>query len=174
MHSHIILSVLSDDKPGVVRAIANTVSLHNASWQESHMSRLGGKFAGVIAVVVDVNRLQALASSLEQLAGQGIRVIVEEMNNDNGADLIRANFHAAAPDRNGIVLEMSQALAEEGINVLELTTECTSMPYSGDPLFSASGLVELPKGLSIDEASDALESISSALGMDFELTTYTE
>ena len=169
MQNHIILSVLSNDKPGVVNAIANVVTEWGGSWQESHLSRLGGKFAGVIAVVIDESSLDSLKESLTALAQQGIQVVVDINQALSESSGLCLRFHAAAPDRKGIVREMSKALAHHHINVLELTTECSSMPYSGDPLFSASGLIALPSSLSAEEVSDVFDAISAELGIDFEL-----
>ncbi len=169
VQNHIILSVLSHDKPGVVSAIANVVTECGGNWQESRLSRLGGKFAGVIAVVIDADHLAPLRESLIGLSQQGIQVVLDVNQAPPQLCGLCLRFHAAAPDRKGIVREMSNALAHHHINVLELTTECSSMPYSGDPLFSASGLIALPPSLSIDAANDVFDAISGELGIDFEL-----
>jgi glycine cleavage system regulatory protein len=163
----IILSVLSDDKPGVVRTIANIVAHHGGNWLDCRLSRLGGKFAGVICIEIAAQERVQLELSLGKLSEQGLRVIVDDISANEDALGIKAIFSAAAADRKGLVLELSQALAAAGINVLELATERTSMPYSGDPLFCAEGLLMLPVGLSIEDASDSLERITSDLGIDF-------
>ncbi|HEY7774612.1 MAG TPA: ACT domain-containing protein, partial [Marinagarivorans sp.] len=139
----LILSVISDDKPGVVRAVANAVAHSKGNWLDCQMSRLGGKFAGVICVDIDEPHKQALEGAVQALAQQGIRVVVDTVASQAVDEGARASFKSSAPDRPGLVLEMSQALADRGINLLELATECTSMPYSGDPLFCAEGVMVL-------------------------------
>ena len=170
----LILSVMSDDKPGVVRAVANAVAFNQGNWLDCQMSRLGGKFAGVICVELDGDRRAGLEASVEKLRDQGISVVVDVVAAQAVDEGVRARFSSNAPDRAGLVLEMSQALADRGINLLELATECTSMPYSGDPLFCAQGVMLLPAGLAIEEASNALEAVAAELGMDFTLEEYAD
>ena len=168
----LILSVMSDDKPGVVRAVANAVAFNEGNWLDCQMSRLGGKFAGVICVELETERRAGLEASVGKLLEQGINVVVDAVALQAVDDGVRARFTSNAPDRAGLVLEMSQALTDRGINLLELATECTSMPYSGDPLFCAEGVMLLPAGLPLEEASSALEAVAAELGMDFTLEAY--
>ena len=170
----LILSVISDDKPGVVRAVANAVAFNDGNWLDCQMSRLGGKFAGVICVELEAERRAGLEASVGKLLEQGINVVVDVVALQAADDGVRARFTSNAPDRAGLVLEMSQALADRGINLLELATECTSMPYSGDPLFCAEGVMLLPAGLPLEEASSALEAVAAELGMDFTLEAYED
>lgn len=168
----LILSVMSDDKPGVVRAVANAVAFNDGNWLDCQMSRLGGKFAGVICVEIEAEHRAGLEASVGKLLEQGINVVVDVVALQVVDEGERARFTSNAPDRAGLVLEMSQALADRGINLLELATQCTSMPYSGDPLFCAEGVMLLPAGLPFDEASSALEAVAAELGMDFTLEVY--
>lgn len=165
----LILSVLSDDKPGVVREIANAAASHGARWLDSQLGRLGGKFAGVIAIEVSDDRSEVLVQALGRLQERGIRVLAEPLVLASSAPLAQLAFEASAADRNGLVLELSQAIADRGMNVLQLHTQCTSMPYSGDPLFSAKGIVELPAGMAVDGACEVLEQVAAELGMDFSI-----
>lgn len=165
----LILSVLSDDKPGVVREIANVATSHGARWLDSQLGRLCGKFAGVIAVEVAEARSEALVQALARLQERSIRVLAEPLVQAPSDRLTQLAFEASAADRNGLVLELSQAIADRGMNVLQLHTQCTSMPYSGDPLFSAEGIVELPQGMAVEGACEALEQVAAELGMDFSI-----
>ena len=48
----LVLTVIGDDRPGLVSALSACLSGHEAVWQRSQMSRLAGKFAGIVEVVV--------------------------------------------------------------------------------------------------------------------------
>ena len=42
----LILTVIGDDRPGLVSALSTPINEHGASWERSQMARLAGKFAG--------------------------------------------------------------------------------------------------------------------------------
>ena len=44
-----------------------------ALWQRSQMSRLAGKFAGIVEVVVPAGKVDHLVADVESLAVQGLR-----------------------------------------------------------------------------------------------------
>ncbi len=54
-----ILTVLGDDRPGLVSALSAPISAHGGSWERSQMSRLAGKFAGIVLVAVPDARADA-------------------------------------------------------------------------------------------------------------------
>lgn len=167
MDKHFILSVLSDDRPGVTRRIAELVAKHQGNWLESRLTQLAGKFAGVIRIRLAEERVGDLQTAMSALADQGIRVLVEELQTMVQQEQGRtATFSAVGPDRPGIVLEITQALTQYNINIADLNTNCSSMPYSGEPLFEAEGLLHVPVGTDLEQLAGQLDSIADSLGID--------
>lgn len=170
MDKHLILSVISDDKPGIIKDLAQVIRDHGGNWLESRLSQLAGKFAGVIHICIDEAHAQSLDNALNTLQQKGIKVTSEDLQPRQAEDSQRtARFTVVGPDRPGIVMEIAQALAVHSISVENLYTECTSTPYSGDPLFEAEGELRIPSGTSMDEVYDQLCDIADALGMDISL-----
>lgn len=171
MTKHWILSVLSDDRPGVIKQIAERVTGHGGNWLESRLTQLAGKFAGVIRVNVPETAETDLKQALAALKQEGINIQVEDLQqqvrgNEPGRS---ATFSALGPDRPGIVLEIAQALTACNINIADLNTNCSSTPYSGEPLFAAEGVLNVPQGTNLDQLSAQLELIADALGIDINL-----
>lgn len=171
MAKHWILSVLSDDRPGVIKQIAELVNRHGGNWLESRLTQLAGKFAGVIRVNVPEAAEADLKQALFALRQRGISVQVEDLQptalaREPGHD---ATFSAIGPDRPGIVLEIAQALIEYNINIADLNTNCSSTPYSGEPLFAADGVLHVPQGTNLEQLSTQLDNIADALGIDISL-----
>ena len=52
MNTSIVLSVLSDDRPGIVEALSDVLARHDGNWTESSMLSLAGKFAGILLAEV--------------------------------------------------------------------------------------------------------------------------
>ncbi len=170
MTEHLIISVISDDKPGVVKALANAISTQGGNWLESRLSQLAGKFAGVIRVAVDTQEKDSLCQALAGLSAQGIKVVVDSADDKAiTATGKSAAFTAMGPDRPGIVYEISQAFAHYHINVEELNTHYSSVPYSGEPMFEAEGTLTVPEEADWDRLLDQLDEIGDMLAVDIKI-----
>ena len=44
----LVLTVIGDDRSGLVEALANVVTNHGGNWEHSQMAELAGKFAGIV------------------------------------------------------------------------------------------------------------------------------
>lgn len=172
MFNNLLLTVVSDDKPGIVEEIAKAVAEHEGNWLESRLAQLGGKFAGVVHIAVPSEKDSDVRAALTELKSKSIWINVETYSAANEAVPAKAlaSFHAIGPDRPGIVREITQALTLHQINVAEIETSLSSMPYSGEPLFEAEGILQMPPELEMQDIQDALHTIADTLGMDITLT----
>jgi len=174
VNTQLILTVICDDKPGVVEQLAQTISLHQGNWLESRMAHLAGKFAGILQVAVADQHQAQLRKALQDLDKQGFKIIIENALVTTKADCREFSFTVVGGDRPGIVLEIAQAFAGRHINMGELETACSSMPWSGEPLFEASGIIEVPKTVNLNDLYDELDKIADELAIDIRLESSTE
>src|SRR3954464_5974334 len=77
MRTSLVLTILGDDKPGIVEQLSERIVATGANWEESRMARLAGKFAGLLRLSVDEEHADALAATLRQLDTGGLSVVVE-------------------------------------------------------------------------------------------------
>ena len=63
MSTSLVLTVIGPDRPGLVESLSQTLLAYEASWQESRMLRLAGKFAGILRL--DVPSAHALFEHTE-------------------------------------------------------------------------------------------------------------
>lgn len=170
MSHSLILTVIGDDRPGIVGSLSTAISKHGGNWLESSMSHLAGKFAGIVCVAIDESTLEALRIDLAALPGLRITAEVsgrtEEVETATGRRLTLA---LVGHDRVGIVREVSQVLAHHAVNVEELNTHTASAPMSAEILFHATA--ELTASTSLDTAAlvHELEQISNDLMVDITL-----
>ena len=170
MQTFAILTVTSNDKPGIVEAIATKVTEHQGNWLESSLAQLAGKFVGVVRISLPQIQCELLIAELQQLSSRGITISFDiESADKNSTAQLTAKFHAVGPDRTGIVKELSTSFAKHSINVNELESKLSSMPYSGDPLFEASGEVSLPDDTALDDVYERLDDIANDLGIDISI-----
>jgi len=165
----LVLTVIGDDRPGLVESLSQAVADHGGSWQESHMAHLAGKFAGILRAEVPTERAASLEAALRQLESTGLQVVVEASHQTPGGEARVLLLELVGLDHPGIVRDISHALAARGINVDELTTELTNAPMSGELLFKARVKLRLPADTSIDDLRATLEALANDLMVDITL-----
>lgn len=174
MNTQFVLTVLCDDRPGVVELLAQTINQHHGNWLESRMAHLAGKFAGILQVAVaDIHQTE-LRNALTQLIDKGFKIVIEDAITATKPDCREFSFSVVGNDRPGIVREIAQAFAARHINMGELETACSSMPWSGEPLFEATGVIDVPKSVDMNELYDYLDKIADELAVDIRLESSTE
>jgi glycine cleavage system regulatory protein len=166
----LVLTVIGLDRPGHVDALSSVVASHGGNWLESRMCHLGGQFAGIVRVEVAGENEHALRQALKELGLGGLQVTVTR-DEVGASDLPRRTMvlDIVGNDRPGIVRQISHALAERGVNVEELHTECTSAPWTGEPLFEAKLRIHIPETCALTDLRRDLETITSDLMVDFTL-----
>lgn len=168
--SSLVLTVIGPDRPGLVEALSETVADHDGSWEGSRMARLAGQFAGILEVRVPDDRTAALFKALHGLETRGLRVMIEDAHAGESAEPHRAlQLELIGQDRPGIIREVSAALSAAGVNVVELSTGCSSAPMSGEMLFSATALLHHPQSRAVEELRETLEKIADDLMVDIAL-----
>ena len=168
MNESLVMTIIGDDRPGLVEALARTVTAHEGSWLESRMARLGGKFAGILRVSVPNDRVDPLLETLRALDTQGLRV-TSELSTAPQERPQATRLELVGSDQLGIVRDISALLTSMRINVEEFTTDCEPAPMSGQALFKATALLHLPAGVSEDELRSSLEDLASDLMVDISL-----
>jgi len=164
VEASLVLTILGLDRPGLVEAVSQTIADHGGSWRESRMARLAGRFAGVLLVSVDEAQAEKLTSALCGLESTGLSVVVERSAEAEAAGELRALvLDLVGHDRPGIVRDISGALAQRRVNVIELHTHVSSAPMSGEPLFNAKAHLQSPNELGLRELRDALERLADDL-----------
>ncbi|TRZ97057.1 MAG: glycine cleavage system protein R [Rhodocyclaceae bacterium] len=174
---HLVLTVIGDDRPGLVGELSAAISAHQGNWLEASMAQLAGKFAGIVEVAVDDGHAAALQSALGQLVG--LKVTVEsararklcEAVSPGGTALAgrRLKLALVGHDRIGIVREVSQVLAHHAVNVESLETHTSSAPMSAAILFHAVAELTAAPDLDVSALTGELERISNDLMVDITL-----
>lgn len=174
MQRTLVMTVIGEDRPGLVDSVASVVAEYGGNWLESRMSRLGGQFAGIVRVEVPEDREHPLVYALKNLDAEGLIVVVSV---DRPAPTAtRRTFSVleiVGQDRPGIVQQISHALAEFGVNVEELHTECASAAMSGETLFKARAKLGIPETCNVAELRRELEKIAGDLIVEISLEPVT-
>ena len=160
----LILTVIGPDRPGLVRALAQSVAAHGGSWLESRMARLGGQFAGIVLVEAP----ESLMADLHALENEGLRIVVQAATAGDAPAGERLALEVVGNDRPGIVRDVTRVLAEHGVNIEELTTGVVSGSFSGETLFRATALVRAPDAASVAAIRAGLEFLGNEMMVDIQ------
>jgi len=175
MQRLLVMTIIGQDRPGLVDSVAGLVAEHGGNWLESRMSRLGGHFAGILRVEVPSENEPALVAGLKKLESRGLTVVVHlDQPKLPVAAARQSLLEIVGQDRPGIVREISHALAGFGVNVEELETECASAAMSGETLFKARARLSIPESCDAAQIRQQLERIAADLIVEISLAELPE
>jgi len=165
-----ILTVTGDDRPGLVSDLSAPISAHGASWERSQLTRLAGKFAGIVLVAVADERYDALAADLGALEAQGLRMVLERTDEPVERESLRLQLELLGADHPGIVAEISAALAARNVSIEELSTDVRDAPMAGGTLFEARAVLNAPPTTGTDALRSILEGLADELMVEIRLS----
>jgi glycine cleavage system regulatory protein len=169
MSSFLVLTLLGNDRPGIVNSLADIVSAHGGSWLESRMARLAGQFAGIARIQCPPDAVDALLQALGPNCVPGLAVQVVREDVAEVAPCRTLVVDVVGNDRPGIVREFTAAIAMAGGNVEELTTGLESAPMTGQTMFRAHGVVSVPEETETATLITAIENLGGDLTVDLSI-----
>ncbi|MEC5386559.1 ACT domain-containing protein [Uliginosibacterium sp. H3] len=170
MNEDFVITAIGDDRPGLVEELAAVVVAHEASWLESSLAHVSGKFAGLVRIRVHAQNVVALQKALTDF--KPLRVIVERAGHPSPDNLPQRALHLSLTghDRVGIVREVSQVIARHAVNVESLNTYTSAAAMSGETMFHAEAELRADAQLDIRALQAALEALSNELIVDIALS----
>ncbi|HEX5729114.1 glycine cleavage system protein R [Microbacterium sp.] len=165
----LVLTVVGDDRQGLVAAVADVVTAHGGNWENSQLAELGGAFAGIIEVSVATGRVEELRTALTELDGL---LTIATHTGDSSTDAAAPRsfaFRVLGNDHPGIVREVSSTLSAHGLSIERMTTETRDAAMSGGRLFEATIAAKVPASVGIDEVRSALEQLAAEIQVDVSL-----
>ncbi|WP_281965870.1 glycine cleavage system protein R [Serinicoccus marinus] len=163
----LVITVVGDDRPGLVSALADVIAEHRGSWERSQLAELAGKFAGIATVDVAEASAQALADALAGLTGVlDTTVHTARPQPEQAEDGGLLHLDLVGNDRPGIVKEITAALAEHRVSVEDLQTKVVPTPQAGGDLFAARARLRVPPEADLPGLRAGLERIATELLVD--------
>jgi len=176
----LVLTVVGDDRSGLVAAVADIVGAHGGNWENSQLAELAGAFAGIIEVSVARERaddLRAALSSLEGLLKVTVHARAEEGVDASSRSSLSTSAAAGRPltlevvgnDRPGIVRDISAVLSTHGVTIDRMATRITDAAMYGGRLFEATVTARLPASVDLDALTAELERLATEIQVDVTL-----
>ncbi len=180
----LVLSVIGDDRAGLVHALADIVAAHDGNWTDSRLAELAGKFAGIVVVEVPAAQVEAFRAGLAPLQGLlevAVHPAAQGPTGTSGgtaatggpagpsADDRTVTLEVLGQDRPGIVRAVSEVFARHGVNVAELTTGTREAPMAGGRLFEARADLIVPAAVDVERLRADLEALADEVVVDITL-----
>lgn len=173
MGTSLVITIIGNDRPGIVERLSEVVLAAGANWEESRMARLAGKFAGILHVDVALASADALASGLRAMSSDGLTVVVERSGTPADDRLRPVRLELVGHDHPGIIRDISRVLAYAQVNIEELDTGVSGAPMSGEQLFRAHAQLRLPAAVTTEWLRERLEALAGELIVDVTLDEQT-
>lgn len=165
--AHLAVSAIGADRPGIVAAVSGVLVDHGANLEDTTMSILRGHFAMMLVVSVPPG---VGAAALESAIGAAtadlelvvvVRPIDDDVPRSPAGDPWTVSVYGA--DRPGIVHRVTTLLAEEGANVVDLSTRVIGDDQQ--PVYAMFLDVTLPEGVDGEAVGDRLRALAQDLGV---------
>ena len=162
----IAVTVLGDDRPGIVADVTGALAGLHGNLEDSTMTLLRGHFAMVLLVRTGASA-QAVEAALHPLVADGslvinARVLGEPASQQGGGPIYAMRVYGA--DRPGIVAEITRVVARHGANIVDLGTRL------GEGRYVLTAELQLTSEASAVGLDADLQSAADELGADVHLS----
>ncbi|NOR72541.1 MAG: ACT domain-containing protein [Mariprofundaceae bacterium] len=169
--SYLLLSISGHDRAGIVRDVSEALLHLNANIEDSSMTALRGRFTMMLIVKLadgdGFGTLKAALAELEQRTGltvQSQRISAEE------AAIVPQEpdcvVTVTGADRPGIVYEITDVLAANGVSIVDVSTRSRETDNRGDVYMMA---LEAFSDGKAESLRAPLEAAANRLGVDVEV-----
>lgn len=168
--SRIVLSMLAEDRPGIVEELSEVALENGANWLESRMAQLAGQFSGLVLMEVSDDRQTDLLDALHHWAADDVQILIKQgTSRDLESPGAGVTISLDGADHPGLVHQLSELLASHDVNIVELETDQHAAAMSGQPIFTAQIQAVLPTELSVQALGDALGNLAEELMVEIRM-----
>lgn len=156
----LVFSIMGDDKPGLIESVADVLVSHDASWLESHISRMAGTCVGILHVSAPDEQAEPMTEAMLALSNAALSIKVGGSVTEAPTGTRRkVVMDIWGTDQPGIVRELARVLAREDVNIDELHTEFVTPTRGAARWLRAYAMVDFPAEVETDEIKRILDRI---------------
>jgi glycine cleavage system transcriptional repressor len=164
------LSAIGRDRPGIVAGVSEALLQHGANIEDSRMAILGGHFTMMLIVSTPPDAdVDALARELDEAGSRlGLGALtLEQVADEHGFARPEASHIVTVygADHPGIVHSVAAALADMGVNVVDVATHLIEEEGKAS-IYALMMEVELPEGVDADRLEVGLRAVADRERLD--------
>ena len=168
MKQFLVMSVLAEDRPGILHDIARAVKDCGCNVVESHMTVLGGEFTMLLLVSGNWNTITKLEGQLPKLEKRLSLTLSARRTTEREPrhNLVPYAIDAVCLDQPGIILNLANFFTERNIGIADLVTRGYPAAHTGAPMFSVQMAVNIPANLHIGSLREEFMDFCDRLNLD--------
>lgn len=151
MNNTLLVSVLGEDRPGLLSEIARIVLDCGCTITDGRMSVLSGECSLVLSVNGNWNTLAKLETQLKKMEQSQNLLIASKRSQERQTQEagLPYSVEVVAPDQPGIVYRLTGFFASRNINIEEMISRGYSAPHTGAPMAIINMVIALPNSTHI-------------------------
>ena len=173
MASRFIMTAFGKDRPGIVADVTKILYENGCNLEDNTMTLLADEFTLVLLFSSSNDVEELLLKECRRLEkDKGISAFMrplDERGEMKKGGSLNYTLHVEGMDQAGIVYKISQFLADNSVNILDLNSRVMAAPGSGTPLYIMDIDIQMPPGLTIDKLEEGLSSVADELHVDISL-----
>ncbi len=144
----LVIVAVGRDRPGLANALTKRVHALDCTIEDARMETLGGYFPILLHVSGgpdSVGKVQSVAPEWAAELGLNIEVYRDDLAEQETPKHPAYDLRVDAPERAGIIDDVTRILTGEKSNVTQLEGQMLEMPFSGEVRFVLHAIVEIPE-----------------------------
>lgn len=175
MSDRYIMTAFGKDRVGIVADVTRVLYENDCNLEDTNMNLLADEFTLVLLFSSSKGNIEEqLSSDCRRLElEKGIAAFVRKLEpteTKKERDYKTCNLHIEGIDQGGIVYKTSKFLAENNLNIIQLTSAAKASPQSGAIMYVMDIMVEMEKGVTLDQVEDDLNAMADELQVDISLS----
>ena len=171
MGNRYIMTAFGKDRVGIVADVTRLLYENDCNLEDTSMSMLADEFTLSLLFTSPQNNIEEqLAKECRRLElDKGISAFVRPLQAQQQKvqkGYKTCTLHIEGLDQAGIVYKTSQFLADNKLNIIQLTSTAKASPQSGATIYSMDIRIQVPEEVSLDQVEDNLSSVADELHVD--------
>lgn len=168
MKQHLAVSVVGNDRTGMVHELTRIISECGGNIAESRMSALGSEFAMLLLVNGNWHSLARIESELARLAETGALSVHLKRTEPKAArtDMLPYSVDIVSLDQTGILAGLSGFFASRAIDISEVSTRSYAAAHTGAPMFAVQMVINVPGKLHVAQLREDFMDFCDSLNLD--------
>jgi glycine cleavage system transcriptional repressor len=174
MDKKFIMTAFSKDRPGIVADVTEVLFENGCNLEDSTMTSMLDEFAIILLFSGKADGLEEkLSGDCRRLEREkGITAFIRPVEAEDKGKLTGAatkTIKVEGIDQTGIVFKISRYLANNNINIENLTSRRSTSPESGTALYFMEIKVQVPETVSLERLESGLSRVGEELNLDITL-----
>jgi glycine cleavage system transcriptional repressor len=171
MEKKFIMTAFSKDRPGIVADVTEVIHENGCNLEDSAMTSMLDEFAIILLFAGKGDNLkdQLLGDCRRLERERGITAFirsVEAKDKERQINFFSKTINVEGIDQAGIVFKISRFLANNNINIENLTSRRRTSPESGTAIYFMEIKVQVPKKFSLEHLEEGLSNVGEELNLD--------